>query len=124
MTKEVTSPAAPAPRGRYSQAIRAGDLVFISGQVPRDRDGRYTPASIGDETRRTLENLELIVDAAGGTLADVVKVTAYLSDADDFSEFDEAYAPFFPDAAPARTTITAGLREVKVEIDAILFLQT
>lgn len=120
--RAVTSPAAPPPRGSYTQAVRAGDLVFVSGQVPRDQNGQYVPAPIGDETRQTLENLSALASAAGGALADVVKVTAYLSDESYFAGFDAAYAAFFPGLAPARTTITVGLRQVKVEIDAILYL--
>ncbi len=118
----ISTDAAPRPAGAYSQAIRAGDVLYVSGQVPRSPDGTYTPGSVADETRLTLQNLTAIVTAAGGTLADTVKVTAYVADGAYIAEFNAAYTSFFPVRPPARTTITAGLREVKVELDAIVYL--
>jgi 2-iminobutanoate/2-iminopropanoate deaminase len=124
MTEPIafSTPDAPRPAGAYSQAIRAGDFLFVSGQVPRSPDGTYTPASVADETRLTLLNLAAIVAAAGGTLADTVKITAYVADGAYVAEFNSAYSEFFAFRPPARTTITAGLREVKVELDAIVYL--
>lgn len=118
----VSTADAPRPAGAYSQAIRAGDFLFVSGQVPRSPEGGYLPASVAEETRLTLRNLAAIVAAAGGTLADTVKITAYVADGAYVPEFNSAYAEFFASRPPARTTVTAGLREVKVELDAILYL--
>lgn len=123
-TTVVRTDLAPRPAGPYSQAVRAGDLLFVSGQVPREPDGSYVPRDVHAETVRTLENLAAVAAAAGAGLAHVVKVTAYLADGADFAEFNRAYADFFPEAPPARTTVVAGLREVKVEMDAVLHLGT
>lgn len=123
MRAAITVPGAPVPAGSYSHAVRTGDLVHVSGQVPRFADGSYEPADVGTETRRTLGNLELIAQAVGTRLADAVKLTAYLADGGDFEEFNRAYADFFPADPPARTTVVAGLRQVKVEIDAILYVR-
>lgn len=122
MRTAITAPGAPVPAGPYSHAVRTGDLVHVSGQVPRAADGSYEPADVATETRRTLGNLELIARAAGARLADAVKITAYLADGDDFDEFNRAYAEFFPVDPPARTTVVAGLRQVKVEMDAVLYV--
>ena len=122
MREAITAPGAPPPAGHYSHAVRAGDLLHISGQVPRDSTGAYVPADIATETRLTLTNLATIAAAAGGRLTDAVKITAYLADRSDAAAFDRAYAAFFPTAPPARTLIVAGLRDVKVELDAVLYL--
>jgi 2-iminobutanoate/2-iminopropanoate deaminase len=122
MRTAITVPGAPIPAGPYSHAVRVGDLVFVSGQVPRAADGSYAPADVGTETRRTLENLQTIASAAGAELAGAVKITAYLADGSYFDEFNRAYAEFFPADPPARTTVVAGLRQVKVELDAVLYI--
>ncbi len=127
MRQAITAPGAPPPAGTYSHAVRIGDLLFVSGQVPRDADGRYEPSDAGIETRRTLGNLATIVAAAGGRLADAVKITVYLADLADLPAFNAAYTdvltPLLAGAAPpARTVVAAGLREVKVEIDAVVAL--
>lgn len=122
MRTAVTVPGVPVPAGPYSHAVRAGDLVFVSGQVPRAADGSYEPADVGTETRRTLRNLEIIADATGARLADAVKITAYLADGSYFEDFNRAYADFFVADPPARTTVVVGLRQVKVELDAVLYI--
>ncbi|PPK66074.1 RidA family protein [Actinokineospora auranticolor] len=110
------------PAGHYQPFVRAGDTVHVSGQVPRLPDGGYEPADVATETALALRNLTAVVRAAGGDLTDVVKVTAYLTDAADFAEFDRAYAAHFGEWKPARTTVVVGLRSVKVEVDAVLHL--
>ena len=122
MRQPIRTAEAPVPAGPYSQAVRAGDFLYVSGQVPRLADGTYEPAEVATETRLTLRNLEVIVRAAGGRLTDSVKITAYLADGADFAEFNRAYAEFFDDTPPARTTVVAGLRQVKVELDAVVYL--
>lgn len=122
MRQAIRTADAPVPAGPYSQAIRAGDFLHVSGQVPRLPDGTYEPADVATETRLTLRNLEVIVSAAGAQLRDAVKITAYLADGSDFEEFNRAYAEFFHETPPARTTVVAGLRQVKVELDAVVYL--
>ncbi len=122
MKTVIRTEEAPRPAGPYSQAIRAGDFLYISGQVPREADGSYDPGDVATETRLTLRNLEAVARAAGAGLDDAVKITAYLADGEDFAEFNRAYAEFFVTAPPARTTVVAGLRQVKVELDAVLYV--
>ena len=122
MRQAIRAADAPIPAGPYSQAVRAGDFLYVSGQVPRLADGTYEPADVATETRLTLHNLEVIVGAAGARLRDSVKITAYLADGSDFEEFNRAYAEFFDETPPARTTVVAGLRQVKVELDAVVYL--
>ncbi len=122
MRQAIRAVGAPVPAGPYSQAVRAGDFLYVSGQVPRLPDGTYEPADVATETRLTLHNLEVVVSAAGVRLRDSVKITAYLADGSDFEEFNRAYAEFFDETPPARTTVIAGLRQVKVELDAVVYL--
>ena len=112
---------APAPVGPYTQALAAGPFVFISGQIPMDANGRLTEGDIVVQTVQVIANLKAILAAVGLTLKDVVKTTVYLADMADFYEMNRAYAEFFPQHPPARTTIqAAGLaKNVSVEIDAI-----
>ncbi len=122
MRRVISVPTAPVPVGPYSHAVRAGDFVYVSGQVPRLVDGTYEPTDVETETRLTLKNLEAVAQASGGRLADAVKITAYLARAEYFDKFNRAYAEFFTVAPPARTTVVAGLRQVKVEMDAVLYV--
>jgi 2-iminobutanoate/2-iminopropanoate deaminase len=120
--KVISTPDAPAAVGAYSQAIVADGFVFCSGQVPLDpQTGELLKGSIADQTRRCLENLSAVLRAAGAGLDDVVKVTAFLLDMNDFPEFNEAYGEFFGDEPPARATVAvAGLpKGAEVEIECI-----
>ncbi len=120
--KVVAAPDAPAAVGAYSQAIAANGFVFCSGQVPLDpQTGELVGGSIADQTRRCLENLSAVLRAAGSSLDDVVKVTAFLIDMNDFQEFNEAYAEFFGDEPPARATfaVAALPKGAEVEIECI-----
>jgi 2-iminobutanoate/2-iminopropanoate deaminase len=113
---------APAAIGPYSQAIRAGDLLFISGQIPLDaKSGEIVRSGVADETKKVLENLKAIIEAAGGSLGDVVKTTIFLKDMNSFSIVNEVYGTFFPQPFPARATIEVARlpRDVNVEIEAI-----
>jgi 2-iminobutanoate/2-iminopropanoate deaminase len=114
---------APRGTGAYSQAIRGGDFVFISGQGPLDPQTLQVGGStVTEQTELTLRNLAAIADAAGGSLADVVKVSAFLSSIDLFADFNAAYEKVFAEPRPARTTTGAELRDILVEIDAVLYL--
>ncbi len=116
-------PPAIAPAGAYSPAVRAGDLVFVSGQVPRDPGtGEMIAGDVATQTVRVLENVRLALEAAGATLADVVAVTAYLQHADDWGTFNEVYRRTFAAPYPTRTTVGADLRGILVEISAIAYV--
>ena len=120
--KVVSTPDAPAAVGAYSQAIVGNGFVFCSGQVPLDpQTGELVTGSIADQTRRCLENLAAVLSAAGSSLGEVVKVTAFLLDMNDFPEFNEAYGEFFGEDPPARATVAvAGLpKGAEVEIECI-----
>jgi 2-iminobutanoate/2-iminopropanoate deaminase len=121
---EIRTDDAPRGTGAYSQAIRAGDFVFISGQGPLDPSSlEVVGTTVAEQTEATIRNLETIAAAAGGSLADVVKVSAFLVSIDDFPEFNETYERRFATLPrPARTTTGAALRNILVEIDAVLFL--
>ena len=110
----------PPPTGPYSPAVRAGDLLFVSGQVPKDpRTGEIVGVHVRDQARRALDNLRLALEAGGATLADVVSVTVYLADALDWGAFNEVYRETFRPPYPSRTVVGAQLRGVLVEISAI-----
>ncbi len=121
---EIRTDAAPRGTGAYSQAMRAGDYVFISGQGPLDpRTLEVVGTTIEEQTEVTLRNVEAIARAAGGSLGDVVKVSAFLSSIDLFPDFNSTYERIFDTLPrPARTTTGAELRNIMVEIDAVLYL--
>jgi 2-iminobutanoate/2-iminopropanoate deaminase len=117
MIERINPPGAPAPRGPYSPAVRAGDFLFISGQVPAE------PGDVGHEARQVLNNLKRILEGCGATISDVVKCTVFLANGGDFAAMNAVYAEFFGEAKPARSTVVAGfaIPNIKVEIDAIAF---
>ncbi len=117
----VTTAQAPAAVGPYSQAVRAGDFIFCSCQLGLDpAGGALVPGGAVEEARRVLTNLRAVLEAAGASLADVVRTTLYLSDLADFSAVNQLYATFFPGTPPARTTLQAVLpKGARVGIDAI-----
>lgn len=118
------APGAPLPRGPYSPAVRAGDFLFIAGQVPVDpATGEVAFGSIEQETRQTLENIDALLKTAGLTRSDVVRCGVYLSNGEDFQRMNAVYAEFFGEHRPARTTIVVGFAtpEMKIEIDAIAY---
>jgi 2-iminobutanoate/2-iminopropanoate deaminase len=123
MTKQVVqTDAAPAAIGPYSQAVRSGELVFVSGQIPLDpASGELVPGDITLQTRRVLSNLRAILDAAGSSLEHVLKTTIYLTDLADFAAVNQTYAEYFSGAPPARATVQVAAlpRGSRVEIDAI-----
>jgi reactive intermediate/imine deaminase len=122
MKESVTSPSAPAAIGPYSQAIRAGSLVFLSGQIPLDHaTGALVQGDIAAQTTRVMENLRAVLTAAGCTLSDVVRTTIYLVDLAHFATVNETYGRFFEAPFPARATVQVAAlpRGAQVEIDAI-----
>ena len=122
---KIETDQAPAAIGAYSQAIRTGDLLFCSGQIPLDpSSGEIVKEDAPGQARRCLENLSAVCDSAGGSLANAVRVTVYLADISDFERVNEVYGEFFEGDAPARVAIQAGAlpRGADVEIDAIVAL--
>lgn len=117
----TTSEAAP-PGGPYSQGIVAGNLVFLAGQTPFTPDGHNPGGSFEEQARRTFDNLSAVARAAGGSLADAVRVGVYLTDMADFAKLNEIWPEYFGDPLPARTTIQADLPGFAIEVDAILVL--
>jgi 2-iminobutanoate/2-iminopropanoate deaminase len=124
MIERIVSPGAPQPRGPYSHAVRAGDFIYVSGQVAiNPKTNQFEPGTVADETRRTIENIRAILQAAGADLADVVKCSVFLADIRDFAAMNEVYAQFFGEAKPARSTVQATLPAsgMKVEIDCVAY---
>jgi len=117
--------AAPPAIGPYSQAVRAGELLFCSGQIPLDpATGEIVGATAGEQARRCLENLSAVCDAAGTTLQRSLRVTVYMTDLAAFAEVNEVYASFFASEPPARVTVGVAQlpKGAQVEIDAIVAL--
>ncbi len=113
---------APRPIGPYSQAIKLGNLLFVSGQIPIDpATNEVAKGGIKEQTERVLENVRAILEAANMTLDDVVMAFVYLSDMADFPQFNEVYSRYFKERPPARVTVAVKSlpRDVKVEIAVI-----
>ena len=122
MNKVIATPTAPAAIGPYSQAVQAGNMVFVSGQLPFvPETGALLEGSVGEMTVQSMKNIEAILAEAGCTLKDVVKTTIFLKDLNDFAEVNAAYATFFPENPPARACVQVAKlpRDAKVEIEAI-----
>lgn len=125
MPDAIATNAAPRAIGPYSQAVRAGQLLFCSGQIPIDpATGQMVDGDVQAQTRQVLANLSAVLAAAGATFRHVVKTTVYLADMNDFAAMNEAYAAAFDGPAPARSTIQAARlpRDARVEIDVIAVL--
>jgi 2-iminobutanoate/2-iminopropanoate deaminase len=121
--RQVTTQSAPAPGGAYSQAIAAGNLVFLAGQGPYKPSGERVEGSFEDQARQTFSNLAAVAEAAGGSLADAVRVGVFLRDMADFPAMNEIYPEFFSAPLPARTTVQSDLPGFAIEVDAVLSLE-
>jgi 2-iminobutanoate/2-iminopropanoate deaminase len=125
MIERISPPGAPAPRGPYSPAVKAGDYIFVAGQVPIDPiTQKVITGDVQVETRQVLTNIKSILEGCGASMEDVVRCGVYLTSADDFQAMNEVYAEFFGAAKPARSTIVVAalpLRDAKVEIDAVAY---
>lgn len=120
MKEAISGEGVMPPAGPYSPGLRVGDFIFVSGQVPIDpRTGEVAGENIEEQTRRTLNNVKAVLEAAGANMDDCVKMTVHLQDIKEFARFNEVYAGFFRDPKPTRTTVQSGLSGVRVEIDAI-----
>ena len=121
--KQVRTTAGASPVGAYSQGLIVGNFVFVSGQGPLDpRTGEIVGETIEEQTTQVLKNISAILEAAGVSTADVVKVAVHLSDLGLFKRFNQVYADHFPDPKPARTTVGSQLPGILVEIDAVAYL--
>ena len=105
-----------------SKAIRAGDNVYLSGQVPLKSDGSIETGAIEDQTRVVMENIKEILGDAGCALSDIIKATAWLADRADFAGFNRVYAEYFPDAPPTRSTVESRLMiDIRVEVEVTAY---
>jgi 2-iminobutanoate/2-iminopropanoate deaminase len=120
MRKSIVTPNAPKPAGPYSHAVVADGFIFVAGQGPvNPKTGHAELGDIKSETRRTLLNIQAILEAAGSSLKEVVRVGVFLADLKEFENMNEVYREFFPDQQPARTTVGVQLPKIKIEIDCV-----
>jgi len=121
----VSTPDAPQAIGPYSQAIRAGQFLFLSGQIPLDPvTGEVVAGDVRDQTRRVLDNISGVLGAAGVSMDAVIKTTVFLIDLADFTAMNEVYATAFSEPAPARSTVQVSRlpRDVRVEVEVVALL--
>ena len=122
MKKIISTTEAPAAIGPYSQAVRAGSMIFCAGQVPLDpKTGQIVSEDISEQTRRVLDNLTAVLKAEGLSMSNIVKTTVFLADFGDFPKMNEVYATYFTDQPPARSTVGVSTlpKNARVEIEAI-----
>ena len=125
MIERISPPGIAAPRGPYSPAVRAGDFIFVSGQVAVDpATQELITGDISVETRQVLNNIKALLEGCGASLANVVKCGVFLAKAEDFAAMNAVYAEFFGDAKPARATVVTGFAApgIQVEIEAIAYV--
>jgi len=121
----ISTEKAPGAIGPYSQAVKAGNMVFCSGQIPIDpTTGEFVSNNVAEQTHQVLINLSAVLEAAGTSLNNVVKTTVFLADMNDFTAMNEIYAEFFNNNKPARATVQAARlpRDARVEIDCIAII--
>ncbi|MCS6984790.1 MAG: RidA family protein [Leptospiraceae bacterium] len=120
----ISSPEAPKPIGPYSAALKVGSFIFFSGQIPL-KDGELVGGGIREQTQQVCENLRALCEAAGISLAHIVKTTVFLTDLADFQIMNEVYSSFFQPPYPARTTIGVAQlpRGAKIELEAVAFIE-
>ncbi|HTO82458.1 MAG TPA: RidA family protein [Methylomirabilota bacterium] len=122
MNERIKTIGKKNPNLPFHPAVRAGDYIFVSGQVPKDDQGNMCAGTIEEETRWTIESLRRILALEGADLSDIVKITTYLDDARDFGRYNRVFAEFFPDGRLARTTVEArAVIDTKIEMDAIAY---
>lgn len=119
----IKTPNGPPARGAYSPALRAGDFIYVAGQSARDKNLNVLGTTIEEQTSKTIENIEVILQDAGASLADVIKATVHLSDLSLFQRYNAVYAECFPEPWPTRTTVGSVLAPgVMIEIDVVAYL--
>ena len=122
----ISTDQAPAAIGPYSQAVKVGNLLFISGQIPIDpATGNIVAGDVQDQTRQSIKNIQAICEAAGACLKDVVKTSVFVKDMNQFAKVNETYGEFFKEDAPARACVEVARlpKDVLVEIEAIVVLK-
>lgn len=124
MKQPIATPNAPQAIGPYAQAVRAGNWLFTSGQIPLRPDGSLETGDIAAQTRQVLSNLKAVLEAGGLSLAQVVKCTCFLANLDHFAEMNAVYAEFFGDNPPARSAVEVARlpKDVLIEIEAIALI--
>lgn len=125
MKEIISTSKAPSAIGPYSQAVKVGNILFISGQIPLDpKSGTMVEGDIKEQTRRVLENIKGILESIGANLTNVVKTTVFMVDLSEFSEMNEVYKEYFSENPPARSTVQVNAlpRNAKIEIEAIAIL--
>ena len=124
MSKTVVTSANSAPViGPYSPAVRVGNLLFLSGQIPLDpASGQLVEGDIRAQTTRVMQNMQALLVAGGADFSHVVRTTIFLADMNDFAAVNEVYARYFPDPKPVRTTVGSALLGIMVEIDVIAYV--
>lgn len=126
MKEIIATNNAPDAIGPYSQAVRAGDMVFVSGQIPIDpATGSFVSDDVAEQSEQVLKNLSAVLEAAGSSLKSVVKTTVFLADMNDFTAMNEVYARYFTENFPARATVQAARlpKDARVEIDCIALIE-
>lgn len=127
MKETISTENAPGAIGPYSQAVKAGNMVFCSGQIPIDpATGEFVSSDVAEQTTQVLKNLSAVLEAAGTNLNNVVKTTVFLADMNDFTAMNEIYAEFFSENKPARATVQAARlpRDARVEIECIALVES
>ena len=122
MKEIISTENAPAAIGPYSQAVKTGNMVFVSGQIPIDpATGNFVSEDVAEQTEQVLKNLSAVLEAAGGGINNVVKTTVFLADMNDFAVMNDIYARVFGDNKPARATVQAARlpRDARVEIECV-----
>ncbi len=121
MRETISTDTAPAAIGPYAQAVRVGDLVFTSGQIPLLPDGTLLDGDVRAQTEQVLKNLQAVLEAGGASLESVVKCTCFLADMNDFAVMNEVYGSFFSSDPPARSAVEVARlpKDVRIEIEAI-----
>lgn len=125
MKEVIFTDNAPKAIGPYSQAIKVGNFVFISGQIPIDpKTGNLVEGDIKEQTKRVIENIKAIIESIGGSLENIVKTTVFLKSLEEFSQMNEVYAEYFKDKPPARSTVEVSRlpKDVRIEIEAIAII--
>ena len=123
--QQITTTSGAGPVGPFSQGLRAGDFIFVSGQGPLDPvTGKIVGETIEEQTVRVLENIRAILEAGGATMADVVKANGYLSDISFFEKYNKVYGSYFPDPKPTRTTMICQppIEGILVEIEVVAYV--
>jgi len=124
-SETIFTELAPAPIGPYSQGMRGGNFIFTAGQLGLLADGTMISEDVGEQTRRSIENLRSVLEAGGGSLGSVVKTTIFLKDMNDFGAVNAIYTEYFGDSAPARSTVQVARlpKDGLVEIEAIAIVE-